>query len=79
MKLKNKIRKKLMPINCKKELLLNSEILYENKSVGKIVIAKPYPFALIKMFDPDFDSFKDKQLMVNGENIKIKIPPWINF
>ena len=79
MKLKNKIRKKLMPINCDEDLSLNSEILYENKSVGKIIIAKPYPFALIKMFDPDFNSFKDKQLKVETKNVKITIPAWINL
>ena len=79
MKLKNKIRKKLMPINCDEDLSLDSEILYENKSVGKIIIAKPYPFALIKMFDPDFSSFKDSQLKAEAKNVKITIPAWINL
>ena len=79
MKLRNKITKRLVPINFKKNLLRLSEISFENKTVGKIIISNPYPFALIKIIDPDLNSFRDKQLKINDENIKITIPNWINL
>ena len=37
----------------------------------KILIDKPYPFALIKLFDPDFSVFKDKKLKINDSNAEI--------
>ena len=39
--------------------------------IGKILIAKPYPFALIKLFDPEFSVFKDKTLKINNNNAEI--------
>ena len=79
MKLRNKITKRLVPINFKKNLPRLSEISFENKTVGKIIISNPYPFALIKIIDPDLNSFRDKQLKINDESIKITIPNWINL
>ena len=79
MKLKNKIRKRLLPINFEKNLPVLSEILYENNSIGKIIISKPYPFALVNLFNPEFNSFKNKELKVKNTDIKIIIPNWINL
>ena len=36
-----------------------------------ILIDKPYPFALIKLFDPDLSDFKDKKLKINDSNAEI--------
>jgi len=71
MKLKNKLRRKLMPIKTDQQLKLEDEIFFKNSKIGKILINKPYPFALIKMYDPDFQEFKDQDLTVNGEKCKI--------
>ncbi len=71
MKLKNKIRRKLLPIKSEKDFKIGSEITYNNNLIGKILISKPYPFALIKLFDPDFTIFKDKDLFINNNKIKI--------
>ena len=71
MKLKNKIRKKLFSISSDKSLSLGDEIIYEKNVVGKILISKPYSFALIKLFDPDIDSFVNKDLKSGSANIKI--------
>ena len=57
MKLKNKIRKKLMPIKSEIEIKIGDEIKFNNSVIGKILIDKPYPFALIKLFDPEFSVF----------------------
>ena len=71
MKLKNKIRRKLLPIKAEKDFIIGSEITYNNDLIGKILISRPYPFALIKLFDPDFTVFKDKNLLINDNKIKI--------
>ena len=71
MKLKNKLRRKLMPIKTDQQLKLEDEIFFKNSKIGKILINKPYPFALIKMYDPDFQEFKDQDLTVNGKKCKI--------
>ena len=44
---------------------------YNDIVIGKILIDKPYPFALIKLFDPEFSAFKDKTLKINSDNAKI--------
>ena len=71
MKLKNKIRKQLMPIKTDIEIKIGDEIKYNNVVIGKILIDKPYPFALIKLFDPEFSVFKDQKLKVNNKFIEI--------
>ena len=71
MKLKNKLRRKLMPIKTDQQLKLEDEIFFKNSKIGKVLIDKPYPFALIKMYDPDFQEFKDQDLTVHGKKCKI--------
>ena len=71
MKLKNKLRRKLMPIKTDQQLKLEDEIFFKNSKIGKVLINEPYPFALIKMYDPDFQEFKDQDLTVNGKKCKI--------
>ena len=70
-KLRNKIKRRLMPIVTNEQLPGDGEILFNKKKVGKILINKPYPFALFKLFDPDFAEFSNKDLLVN--NLKIKL------
>ncbi len=71
MKLKNKIRRQLMPIKTDCEIKIGDQIKYNNVVIGKILIDKPFPFALIKLFDPEFTTFKDKKLKINNDNIEI--------
>ena len=54
MKLKNKIRKKLLPLISEDNLKIGSEITLNGDSIGKLLIGNPYPFALIKLFNPNF-------------------------
>ena len=35
------------------------------------MIDKPYAFALIKMFDPNFKEFQNKELMIDNKKCKI--------
>ncbi len=71
MKLKNKIRRQLMAVKTDKVLNIGDEIKYNDTVIGKILIDKPYPFALIKLFDPEFSVFKDKKLKVNNTYVEI--------
>ena len=71
MKLKNKIRKKLFAIKSNDKLKIGSDINFNSIKIGQIVIDEPYPFGLIKIVDPDFSEYKDKDLLINDSKSKI--------
>ena len=71
MKLKNKLRRRLFPIKVKGKINIGSEIMFNKDKIGKILISNPYPFALIKLFDPNFSEFASKDLFVNNNKVKI--------
>ena len=71
MKLKNKIRRQLMPVKANEAINIGDEIKFNEIVVGKILIDKPHPFALIKLFDPEFSTFKDEKLKINNTNVEI--------
>ncbi len=73
MKLKNKLRRRLLPIKSKKKLNIGQEIKFKNFNVGKVLIDKPFPFALIKLFDPNFSEFKNENLYIEDDIVKIII------
>ena len=76
-KLKNKLLKRLFPINVINGKLYEGESIYNNEiEIGKVLIDNDYPFALIKFLDKNFDEkvdFKTKEASIN-----IKKPDWIN-
>ncbi len=71
MKLKNKMGKMLLPISFEGKIPVLNEITYKEKIVGKILIPKPYPFALFKTINPDIEELIKGELLSN--NIKLKI------
>ena len=71
MRLKNKLRKKLLPIKSQKRLKIGSAVNFNNFKIGTLLINEPYPFALIKLIDPDYSEFKDKDLSVDNNRSKI--------
>jgi len=75
-KLKNKLSKRLFPINIINGKLYKGESIYNNKiEIGKVLIDSDYPFALIKYLNENFDekvNFKTKEASIN-----IKKPDWI--
>ena len=79
MKLKNKVRRKLIPIIAKDNLKILDEIKFKDKVVGKVLIDGAYPFALIKLFDPGFSEFYKEDLRVNETNVQIVVPPHFKF
>jgi len=71
MKLKNKLRRRLLPMYSKEKLNMGEEIFYNKVKVGKILIDKPYPFGLIKVVDPNIKEFENTELLVNSKKCKI--------
>ena len=75
-KLKNKLSKRLFPINLLSGKLNEGESIFANKTeIGKVLIDNDYPFALIKYLDKNFDEkiiFKTKEAKFN-----VKKPDWV--
>lgn len=71
MKLKNKLRKKLIALEAKNDLNLGADLFCKGEIVGKILINKPYPFAIINLKDSDEDYYNNKD--INVENQKVKL------
>ncbi|MDA9695145.1 folate-binding protein [Candidatus Pelagibacter sp.] len=75
-KLKNKLSKRLFPINLISGKLYKGESIYNNEiEIGKVLIDSDYPFALIKYLNENFDekaNFKTKEASIN-----IHKPNWI--
>ena len=71
MKLKNKLRKKLLPIVSKENLKIGSEITLDGNQIGKLLIANPYPFGLINIFDKKMSELKNKEILVGKQRAKI--------
>ena len=75
-KLKNKLSKRLFPINVINGKLYEGESIYNNEvEIGKVLIDSDYPFALIKYLNENFDekaNFKTKEASIN-----INKPDWI--
>ena len=71
MKLKNKLRRRLLALKTNEEIKIGENLNFGEIKIGKILINNPYPFALVKLFDPDFSDFKDKELSCGNAKVKI--------
>ena len=77
-KLKNKLSKRLLPIEIIDGKLDEGETVYCNDvEIGKILINEDYPFALIKFLNENFN--KDLILRSNNGSFKIFIPKWLKI
>ena len=77
-KMRNKLRRRILPIQkISGEISENDVIRYKNSDVGKILIDKPYSFALVKVVDPDLKEFTNTELMCGKSKVKILKPEWI--
>ena len=75
-KLKNKLSKRLLPINVVNGELTEGESIYYNENeIGKVLIDNDYPFALIKYLDKNFNEKSD--FNTKNASINIKKPDWI--
>ena len=75
-KLKNKLSKRLLPIDLVEgELTEGESIYYKENEIGKVLIDKEYPFALIKYLDENFN--EKSNFNTKEASIKIEKPDWI--
>ena len=77
-KLRNKLRRRILPIQkISGEISENDVIKYKNNDIGKILIDKPYSFALVKIVEPDIKEFSNTELTCGKSKVKILKPDWI--
>ena len=77
-KLRNKLRRRILPIQkIIGEISENDIIKYKGSEIGKILIDKPYLFALVKVVEPDLKEFTNIELICGKSKVKILKPEWI--
>jgi len=77
-KLKNKLTKRLLPLEIVDGKISVDEKIYNNDSeIGKILIDGEYPFALFKFLDKNFN--KDQIFKCKNGSFKILIPRWLEI
>ena len=76
-KLKNKLSKRLLPIELIKGKLNEGEPIFSKDiEIGRVLINDEYPFALVKYLDVNFK--KNNELKSKNAVLRIKMPDWIN-
>ncbi len=74
---KDKLNKRLLPLQVKKGSINNNDpITSNNVEIGKVLIANKFSFALIKFKDKEFEY--NKEFKCGEANIKILKPNWLN-
>ena len=77
-KLKNKLSKRLLPVEVIEGKLSENEKIYNNDiEIGKILISDDYPFGLIKYQDKNFD--KNQIFKSNNGSFRVLIPEWLKI
>ena len=75
-KLKNKLSKRLFPINLINGKIYEGESIFNGKNeIGKILIDNDYPFALVKYLDKNFE--ENIEFKTEEATISLKKPKWI--
>jgi len=77
-KLKNKLTKRLLPIKViEGDISTGQSIFIEKTEIGKVLIDKNYPFAVIKYTSEKFNF--DLIFKINNATIRIIKPKWLNL
>ncbi len=77
-KLRNKLRRRILPIKTiSGEIFENDTIKFEDIEVGRVMIAKPHTFGLIKVIDPNLNDFINNDLICGKAKVKVLKPDWI--
>ena len=77
-KLKNKLTKRLLPIKViEGDISAGQSIFIEKTEIGKVLIDKSYPFAIIKHTSEKFNF--DLIFKINNATIRIIKPKWLNL
>ena len=74
---KDKLNKRLLPLQVKKGSINNNDTITSNNvEIGKVLIANKFSFALIKFKDKEFKY--NKEFKCGEANIEILKPNWLN-
>ena len=74
-KLKNKLLKRLLPVELIEGELNQDDLIYNGEfEIGKVLINNQYPFALIKYLDNHF--INGNEFKCKNAKVKIKKPDW---
>ena len=74
---KDKLNKRLLPLQVKKGSIKSNEpITSNNVEIGKVLIAKKYSFALVKFKDKEFEY--NKEFKCGEAHVEILKPNWLN-
>ena len=77
-KLKNKLTKRLLPIKViEGDISAGQSIFIEKTEIGKVLIDKNYPFAVVKLTSEKFNF--DLVFKINNATIRIIKPKWLNL
>ena len=77
-KLKNKLSKRLLPIEVLDGNLSENETITNNGvEIGKVLINEKYPFALVKYLDKNFN--KNETYKGKSSSFKIFVPDWLKI
>ena len=79
-KLRSKLRRRLLPVKLIKGKINENEVIkFQNFEVGRILIDQPYPFAIVKLTDPNIDKFLNENLQCESGTVKIFSPKWLQL
>ena len=69
-----------MPLKIKEGKVLEGDLIkFNNNDVGRILILDPFPFAIVKVTDPNINEFLQKDLICGSAKVEIKKPEWLNL
>ena len=79
-RLRNKLRRRLLPLKIKEGKILDGDLIkFNNNDVGRILILDPFPFALVKVTDPNIKEFLKKDLVCGLAKVEITKPEWLSL
>tara|TARA_B100000579_G_C22840902_1_gene861415 strand:- start:2359 stop:3252 length:894 start_codon:yes stop_codon:yes gene_type:complete len=79
-KLRNKLKRRLLPIKVINGKVLENELIkFNNIEIGRVLIENPFPFGIVKIIDPDIDEFLNKDLICGTAKLKIFVPKWLKI
>ena len=79
-KLRSKLKRRLLPVKLIKGKINENEVIkFQNFEVGRILIDQPYPFAIVKLTDPNINKFLNENLQCESGTVKIFAPKWLQL
>ena len=79
-RLRNKLRRRLLPLKANEGKILEDDLIkFNNKEVGRVLIHDPFPFAIIKVTDPNINEFLNKELLCGSAKVEVIKPEWLKL